>query len=330
MINGGKKMDLSFEFGKDSSKKSIRNKGRNILAFPKEFVVIDIETTGLDPQFDEIIEVGALKIINGKVIDTFNTLVKPVNEIDDYITDLTGITNEMLKNAPMISSVIVDFYKFVGNNIILGHNVNFDINFLYDDLFRVCTKELNNDFVDTMRIGRYLLKDLKHHRLIDIANYYNIVVNGNHRALKDCEITLEVYESMLKEISERYDGLDNFLISCKRVKTKLDINEIKTANTEFDISHPLYNQCCVFTGTLEKMSRREAMQKVVDVGGICSNGVTKETNYLILGNNDYNPLIKNGKSNKQRKAEQLKLSGYDIEVISENVFYEMLDFGLKV
>ncbi len=318
-------MNFTLEIGVDNRKKVIRNKGKNLLIFPKNFVVVDIETTGLDPQFDEIIEIGALKIENGNVVDSFNTLVKPTYEIDDYIIELTGITNDMLENAPTIEEVIGVFYRFVGHNIILGHNVNFDINFIYDELMKFDCTELNNDFIDTMRIGRYLLKNLKHHRLIDLANNYNISVSGNHRSLKDCEITLDVYNNMSKEIIEKYESTEKFINSCKRIKSKLDIREIKTDNIEFDISHPLYNQCCVFTGTLEKMSRREAMQYVVDLGGFCSNSITKETNYLILGNNDYNPLVKDGKSNKQKKAELLKLNGYDIEIISENIFYEMIE-----
>ena len=82
---------------------------------------------------------------------------------------------------------------------------------------------------------------------------------------------------------------------------------------------------CVFTGTLEKMTRREAMQAVVDVGGSVGDNVTKDTNFLILGNNDYCKTIKDGKSTKQKKAEALMLKGNDIAIIPENVFYEMLE-----
>lgn len=89
------------------------------------------------------------------------------------------------------------------------------------------------------------------------------------------------------------------------------------------MSNPLYHSVCVFTGTLEKMTRREAMQIVKDLGGECGDSVTKKTNYLVLGNNDFCKTIKGGKSNKQKKAEKLKLEGIDINVISESVFYEM-------
>ena len=81
---------------------------------------------------------------------------------------------------------------------------------------------------------------------------------------------------------------------------------------------------CVFTGTLEKMSRKDAMQLVVDFGGSVGDNVTKKTNYLILGNNDFCQSIKDGKSNKQKKAEDLILKGHDIEILSENVFYDLV------
>lgn len=100
--------------------------------------------------------------------------------------------------------------------------------------------------------------------------------------------------------------------------------DIVTTKDDFDETHPLYGKTCVFTGTLEKMSRKDAMQIVVDYGGLVGNSVTKKTNYLILGNNDYCSSIKDGKSSKQKKAEALKLSGNDIEIISESVFYDMI------
>ena len=103
----------------------------------------------------------------------------------------------------------------------------------------------------------------------------------------------------------------------------VSLSEIYT-RTEFDETHPLYGKLCVFTGTLEKMQRKDAMQIVVDLGGQVGNSVTKKTNFLILGNNDYCPLIKDGKSSKQKKAETLKLAGNDIEIISEDVFYDMI------
>ncbi len=115
-------------------------------------------------------------------------------------------------------------------------------------------------------------------------------------------------------------------------KTNLELNgegtcakNIFPQTENFDETHPLYNKTCVFTGVLEKVDRKQAMQIVANLGGICGDSVTSKTNYLILGNNDYCRSIKDGKSSKQKKAEILKLKGNDIEIIPENVFYEMIE-----
>ena len=125
----------------------------------------------------------------------------------------------------------------------------------------------------------------------------------------------------------KYENIDNFKNQFKKHhnSTKIKVKDIVSQNTEFDKDNPLYNKVCVFTGTLEKMARKDAMQIVVNLGGICGDNVTNKTNYLILGNNDYCRTIKDGKSNKQKTAEKLKINGQDIEIISENVFYDMIE-----
>ena len=169
------------------------DKGNSLIDIIKDFVVVDIETTGLDPRYDEIIEISALKIRNNEIVGTFSELIKPTYEIDEFITELTGITNDMLNEANQINVVLPKFMEFVGTDIIIGHNVNFDINFLYDNLLECNESTLNNDFIDTLRIARRVLKDLKHHRLDDLTMYFNITQRDKHRALNDCKLTLEVY-----------------------------------------------------------------------------------------------------------------------------------------
>lgn len=301
-------------------------KGNSLLTFPDDFTIIDLETTGLDPTFDEIIEVGAIRVRNGDVTDTFNSLVKPEKEVDAFITEITGITNEMLADAPSISEIFPDFLSFVSNDIIVGHNVNFDINFVYDTNSKLYNQYFSNSFTDTLRLSRRLLPELEHHRLKDLINHFEIDIERQHRSLDDCRATLECYNKLKSLAVEKYDTLDNFYIENKsKCKKRLDLSQIKTAVTEFDEDNPFFEKVCVFTGVLEKMKRSDAAQLVVDLGGICGNSVTKKTNYLILGNNDYCPTIRDGKSTKQKKAEELKLKGNDIEIISENTFYDMLN-----
>ena len=301
-------------------------KGKSTIDLLSDYIIFDIETTGLDSSYDEVIEIGAIKVKNNKIVSKFNSLVKPKNEIDEYITELTGITNEMVKDAPTIEEILPDFMNYIGNDILIGHNVNFDINFIYDNLYRNKFDVLTNDFIDTMRISRKLLPELPHHRLIDLAKYFKIDSTNNHRSLKDCEITMNVYEN-LKEIAlQKYDNVDEFKNAFKKHKKEgLRAKDIVSTNTEFDADNLFYDKYVAITGTLEKMQRKEAMQIIVDLGGHCEDNVTKKTNYLILGNNDYNPILRGKKSSKLIKAETLKLEGKDIEIISENVFYDIID-----
>lgn len=339
----------------ERKKKSNRNKGKSNLFFPDNYTVIDIETTGLDSRYDSIIEVAAVKVRDNKIESTFSSLIKPdqyyvIDEsefeaddldckdfllddenngfyyVDSFITELTGITNKMLFNAPEAREVLHSFFGYLGDDLLVGHNVNFDINFLYDEYKVLYDEDFSNDFVDTLRLSRLLHKDLIHHRLSDMASFYNIDSSNHHRSLADCMITNSLLICLKETAIKDYNNLESFIDYLKqRTHYSVNINEIKPENNNFDITHPLYNSVCVFTGTLERMVRKDAMQLVVNLGGKIANNVTKKTNYLILGNNDYCPLIKDGKSNKQKKAENLKLNGQDIEILSENVFYDMVN-----
>lgn len=297
-------------------------KGKSRIMIPDNFTVIDIETTGLSPEWDEIIELSAIKVSNSKIIDTYTSLVKPNDEIDAFITELSGITNEMLQDAPSISQILPAYLDFIGDDIVLGHNVNFDINFIYDNVENILSKHFSNDFIDTMRFFRKLHPEQSHHTLQYLSSFYEINVEQSHRALDDCKTTLSGFLKMCDEVNEQYDSVNDFKKTFS--KTGLKASDISTSKDSFDEESPIFGKVFCFTGVLERMPRKDAMQIVVDCGGINGDNVTKNTNYLVLGNNDYCSLIKDGKSNKQKKAEKLKLSGQDIEIIPEDVFYDML------
>lgn len=303
-------------------KPSRPNKGRSLIAMPDTYTVIDIETTGLDSRFCEIIELSALRYSNGSLIDSFTTLVKPTEPIDDFITELTGITNDLVSDAPAISDAIKNFYNFVGSDILVGYNVHFDINFIYDVLQNTHGLDFTNSFVDVMRFAKKLLPDLKNHKLETVADHYK-VSSPAHRSYADCEACNACYQALLSDAIAQYGDFETFKASYSNHK-QLHAKDVTATTDNFDASHPLYGKLCVFTGTLEKMARKDAMQLVVNLGGKCGDNVTAKTNYLILGNNDFCTLIKDGKSNKQKKAEALILKGKDIQILSENVFYDMV------
>ena len=295
-----------------------RQKGKSLLNLPKDYCVVDLETTGLDSEYDEILELAAIRVRNNQVVDTYSQLVKPEEEIDEFIQRLTGITNEMIANAENIEITLPKFLAFVGDDILVGHNVNFDINFFYDNLMRLKNISFCSDYVDTMRISRHVLPEMKHHRLKDLVKKFGIFHEQEHRALSDCRATFEVINNLQKLISEND-------IDLSRVNQKLRASDITTQKNDFDTAHPLYEKCCVFTGTLEKMTRRQAMQLVVDAGGKCGDNVTSKTDFLVLGNFDYNSGVKGNKSGKLKKAEKMILEGKDITILSENAFYAMLE-----
>lgn len=312
-------MEITISFGGSSEKADRKDKGRSLLALPNTYTVVDLETTGLDPQWNDIIEFGAMHVENGIVLDRYTALVNPGYKIDDFITELTGITNEMLASAPVVADVLSEFLDFVGTSVVVGHNVNFDINFIYDTCTRVLNKSFSNDFIDTMRLSRRLFPQEHHHRLCDLLQRFGIGDAVEHRALADVEQTNRCYLCMKRHMEENSITAESLLPTKKGFSAK----DIQASTNDFDDTSPVYKKVFVFTGALERMIRKEAMQLVVDRGGLCGDGVNKKTNFLVLGNNDYCSTIKDGKSTKQKKAEQLKLSGFDIEIVSENVFYDM-------
>ena len=317
-------MDIRLFFGDAPEKPQREEKGCSLLELPTDYTVLDLETTGLDPTWNEIIEIGAIKIRGLDIVDTFSQLVKPSEPIDDFIAELTGITNEMVADAPTIEEVLPTFLQFVGNDVVVGHNVNFDINFLYDNCVQILGYGFTNDYVDTMRLSRRLFPEERHHRLCDLEERFNLHNEAAHRALSDVMLTNQCLDYLRRHVIDNGIDLQELLRKSRNHKS-FSAKDIVATTDEFDESSSFYQKVFVFTGTLERMPRKDAMQIVVNLGGVCGDGVNKKTNYLVLGNNDFCTTIKGGKSSKHKKAEQLQLAGQDIEIISENVFYDMID-----
>ena len=172
------------------------HKGKSLLKWVDNYVLVDIETTGLSPRTDEIIEIGAIKVKENKIIDTYNTLIKIDRNLNPFITKLTGITDKMLETGKETDKALEEFVNFTGNEIIMGHNVNFDINFIYDKCLSYLDYYLSNDFVDTMRIAKHILPDIQNYKLGTLANYFGVDYRSAHRGLEDVEITYEVYNKL--------------------------------------------------------------------------------------------------------------------------------------
>lgn len=161
--------------------------------YPDDYVVFDIETSGLSPKKDKIIEIGAIKCINNKVVDEFKVLIDPEIHLTKIINDVTGLTDDDLFGKPKIEEVLPDFVRFIGNYPIIGHNVSFDCDFINTNLRRMHLDEMKNDVLDTLFISRIKIYDIKNHRLQTLKEYLNLPFNS-HRALDDCYTCNSVYQ----------------------------------------------------------------------------------------------------------------------------------------
>jgi DNA polymerase III epsilon subunit family exonuclease len=161
-----------------------------------EYVVFDLETTGLDLMSNGITEIGAVKIVNGKIKEQFTTLVKPDYRITEENFKITGISEEMVKDAPKIGAVIPDFMKFIEGAILVAHNADFDLKFI--KRFAGAEEyEVKNKVLDTLELARANLPQLRRHDLGTIAEYFGIVFH-HHRALSDAYCTAEAFIELMK------------------------------------------------------------------------------------------------------------------------------------
>lgn len=163
------------------------------------YVVFDLETTGLSPYKDEIIEIGAVRVNKeGQIVDTFSTLVKPSQPVSDFIQNLTGISNDMLVDAPSIYVVLPRFANFAGDAILVGHNVTFDIAFIQQKAKIYKDMNFLNPYVDTLSLTRKKYPNLKSYKLQDLIKEFDLKTFAAHRALADVVATQQLYELLKK------------------------------------------------------------------------------------------------------------------------------------
>ncbi len=176
------------------------NESKNVRFAEDEFVIFDIETTGLSPKTCGITQIGALKYKNGEIIDRFDTFVNPEMPIPANITELTGITDDMVKDAPSEREAVESFLAFSGDCVLVAHNANFDISFIR----RVATDfgiVFDNPYLDTVALSRYINSDIKKHTLDTLAKYYNLGEFDHHKADADTEMLAKIFECMSRKLA---------------------------------------------------------------------------------------------------------------------------------
>lgn len=171
------------------------------------FVVVDIETTGLNPATERIIEIGAVRVRENRIEESFDVLVNPGRNLSSFIVELTGITDEMLDKAVDTKTALASFLEFAGEDVLLGHHISFDYSFLKKNIVNM-GGSFERSGIDTLKIARAVLPDLEKRSLEHLCRYYNINNAHAHRACDDARATSELYQRLKEEFYGKSEDTD--------------------------------------------------------------------------------------------------------------------------
>ena len=199
----------------------------------EEFVVFDIETTGLNSHTNKIIEIGAVKIKAGRIIDRYSQLINPGMSIPYHITEITSITNEQVANQPKIDEVIGKFVDFIGDAVLVAHNAPFDMGFIKRDIKEYLNIDLENSVIDTLQMARDLFPDFKKYGLGDLNKSLGLALEKHHRAVDDSQATANMFIIFLEKYKEKgieylKDINKGFEVNVKKQSLKNIMVQVKT------------------------------------------------------------------------------------------------------
>lgn len=228
-MNAGKKNGIKIIYGVeaylvDDDTDTIVN--ANDRDLDQTFVVFDIETTGLSPHSDNLTEIGAVKVQNCEIVDSFSTFVNPKMDISYQIQELTRITNEMVKDAPSLEEALPKFLEFAKDSVLVAHNADFDIGFIYQKCQQLGL-EYNFEKVDTLTLARIINTNLKRFSLDKVCKEMGVVLAGHHRAVNDAQATAEVFIKYLEIFKKK--GI-NKLSDVNRVYGKVDYEKLRPSH----------------------------------------------------------------------------------------------------
>ena len=199
----------------------------------EEFVVFDIETTGLNSHTNKIIEIGAVKIKAGRIIDRYSQLINPGISIPYHITEITSITNEQVANQPKIDEVIGKFVEFIGDAVLVAHNAPFDMGFIKRDIKEYLNIDLESSVIDTLQMARDLFPDFKKYGLGDLNKALGLALEKHHRAVDDSQATANMFIIFLEKYKEKgieylKDINKGFEVNVKKQSLKNIMVQVKT------------------------------------------------------------------------------------------------------
>lgn len=302
------------------------------------YVALDVETA--NSFRGSICSIGLVKFQNGKVVDSFYSLINPEEDFDYRNINIHGITQKDILNSPIFPEIRQRIIDFIGTNIVVSHFAQFDIGALKDAYLKYNLDFDDVKFVCSYRLAKIALPGLINYKLKTLTKELNIKLE-HHNALSDAKASGLILGYLLSTNS--YSDIDEFLYNYHYKKTGLlgqygfnrqlkgdyKSNLIYQPTEEekalMNPDHYFYGLYFCFTGKLERMTRKEANTMVALTGGIPEKGVTKNTNILVVGEQDWRVVGESGLSSKMKKAQSLLENGQNIEIMTEDDFIKMFE-----
>lgn len=303
-----------------------------------DFIAIDFETANND--MSSACSIGLVAVKNNEIAETFYSLINP-GDIQFENSAINGITPNDVKNAPSFPEVWAKIKLYFIDNIIVAHNAIFDMSILKNCLLKYEMDMPNFSYVCSIPFSTIACRGENVGRSLEArASHFDIEVEGHHNALSDAVTCAKLVLTCIKlkkrksfnSYCSTFSSLPikqfKDLTPQKELKknkfNKISVSEIKATVDSVNETHPLYGKNIVFTGELKIMDRKAAMQKVVNLGAVLKSGVSKKTDYLVVGVQDKSLVGDDGMSSKEEKAYELIAKGCDIKILNEDEFLALL------
>ena len=293
------------------------------------YVVFDMETTGLSTKSCEIIQLAGIRVIDGIVRDEFFTLVHPVGSIPTEASKINHIEDKDVVSAPTLYNVLADFWSFVGSSMLVGYNIaKFDLPILKRDLMSELGIDINNEFVDVLKMARNANLPTTNLKLTTVADYFGIPISGAHNALVDCKITNSCFEALLTKTMPTVERANDVSTPALERPTEKDAdthNQLLSSIMYTCDNFTVDDKCICLSGIFDIGDISFVTNQIVEHGGIIKNTISNKVDYLIIGNTKNEKWKYGLYGTKLVEANKINQAGGHIVIVSENVLKDYLD-----
>lgn len=290
------------------------------------YTILDFETA--TRKRASACSIGIIRIVDGRLDSSYSRLIKPSCFPDFDIMNMMihGIRPKDVESEPEFDVIWNEIKHLIQGQVLVAHNAAFDISVLNRTLQLYNIEIPEFKYLCTYRLSKSIFQNLPSYSLDYLADYFGIKFK-HHDALEDCKATRYLLDKLIAKIDEetlRHSIKESHLFG-KRVRSQRLVYDIKPEEGFIDESHMFFKKEIIFTGTLVSMPRKSAQQLVVNIGGIIGKTLNMRTSFLIVGQQDFKIFGADGRSAKQKKAEQLSLVGHKIEILSEQEFINLFE-----